>query len=411
MLISVSVSHKRASLAKLDSLTVRNLDRFYADLAAIRGISELVVLQTCNRVEIFLVTRQGLPIESVLRTWALATKFKLADLQRLAQVKTQDAVIEHLVRLASGLESLIIGEPQILGQIKDSLLMARSYGNETILSNLFEKAVSAGSKIRAETGIGRGVTTIGSAAIRLAEETLGGLENLRVLVIGTGQVGVLIMKALRARKLSNVTVAGRSRDKSAAFCKSHGGTPVLFSDVRARFQEYDLLLVATKSTSFLVDPENLSKRRRSERDLMVLDLSNPRNVSPEVAKIENVRVYTIDDLKGIAAEGLTLRKELVKKAEPMIETSVERISAALRRESAEPIISDVYHRAEEIRVDELGKATSRLGLTTEQEQILEYMSQRIVEKILNGPVLNLRRAAEKGESSVLTIAGQLFAGE
>lgn len=411
MLVSVGVSHKRASLAKLDSLTVRNLDRFYTDLTAIRGINELVVLQTCNRVEIYLEAQQGLSIESVLRTWALATKFKLVDLQRLVEIRTQDAVIEHLVRLATGLESMIIGEPQILGQIKDSLLAVRDHGDKTILSDLFEKVMSAGSKIRAETGIGRGATTIGSVAIRLADETLGGLENLRVLVLGTGQVGVLVMKALKARKVSDVTIAGRNHAKAAAFCRTHGGTPVVFSDVRDRFQDYDLLLVATKSPIFLVDAKNLSEKNRSQKDLMILDLSNPRNVSPDVEKIKGVRLCTIDELKEIAAEGLASRREVVKKAEPLVEKSVERISAALRRENAEPIISDVYHRAEEIRVEELGKATAKLGLTTEQEQILEYMSQRIVEKILNGPVLNLRRAAEKGESSVLTVAGQLFAGE
>ena len=413
MLVSVGVSHKRASLATLDALTLRDLGGFYADLHAIREISESVVLQTCNRVEIFLGTKHDPPAENILRTWALATKFKLAELQRTVEVRTGDAVVEHLVRLASGLESMIVGEPQILGQMQEAMVTARSFGaGGPLLSDVFERATSAGAKIRAETGVGRGVTTIGSAALRLAELTLGGLEDLRILLLGTGQVGVLVMKALKARGVSNVAVAGRNREKTESFCRSFGGTPIPFQTVREKLQNSDLVFVATRSNSFLIDKESLSQQaKESGRRLMILDLSNPRNVSPEIAQFDGITLRTIDDLKGIAEEGLALRRELVKKAEPLVRVAVERISAGLRRENAEPIISDVYHRAEEIRVGELGKALSRLRLTAEQEEVLEYMSQRIVEKVLNGPVMNLRRAAEKGDSSILTVAGQLFAGE
>ena len=413
MLVSVGVSHKRASLATLDALTLRDLGEFYADLHAIREISESVVLQTCNRVEIFLGTKHDPRAENILRTWALATKFKLAELQRTVEVRTGDAVVEHLVRLASGLESMIVGEPQILGQMQEAMVTARSFGaGGPLLSEVFERATSAGAKIRAETGVGRGVTTIGSAALRLAELTLGGLEDLRILLLGTGQVGVLVMKALKARGVSNVAVAGRNREKTESFCRSFGGTPIPFQTVREKLQNSDLVFVATRSNSFLIDKESLSQQaKESGRRLMILDLSNPRNVSPEIAQFDGITLRTIDDLKGIAEEGLALRRELVKKAEPLVRAAVERISAGLRRENAEPIISDVYHRAEEIRVGELGKALSRLRLTAEQEEVLEYMSQRIVEKVLNGPVMNLRRAAEKGDSSILTVAGQLFAGE
>ncbi len=413
MLVSVGVSHKRASLATLDALTLRELGEFYADIHAIREISESVVLQTCNRVEIFLGTKHDPPAENILRTWALATKFKLAELQRVVEVRTGDAVVEHLVRLASGLESMIVGEPQILGQMQEAMVTARSFGaGGPLLSDIFERATSAGAKIRAETGVGRGATTIGSAALRLAELTLGGLEDLRILLLGTGQVGVLVMKALKARGVSNVAVAGRNREKTESFCRSFGGTPIPFQTVREKLQNSDLVFVATRSNSFLIDKESLSQRaKESGRRLVILDLSNPRNVSPEIAQFDGITLRTIEDLKGIAEEGLALRRELVKKAEPLVRAAVERISAGLRRENAEPIISDVYHRAEEIRVGELGKALSRLKLTAEQEEVLEYMSQRIVEKVLNGPVMNLRRAAEKGDSSILTVAGQLFAGE
>jgi len=412
MLVSVGVSHKRASLATLDALTLRDLGDFYTDLRAIREIGESVVLQTCNRVEVFLEAKSDLQAESVLRTWALATRFKLAELQRLAEVRTEEAAVDHLVRLATGLESMIVGEPQILGQMKEAIVTARSFGaGGPLVSDIFERATSAGARIRAETGVGRGVTTIGSAALKLAEQTLGGLKDLRVLLLGTGQVGVLVMKALKARGVHNVLVAGRNREKTESFCRSFGGTPIPFQTVRDKLQNSDLVLVATRSNSFLIDKEILNQRAKSGTRLMILDLSNPRNVSPEITQFEGITLRTMDDLKGIAEEGLALRRELVKNAEPLVREAVERISAGLRRENAEPIISDVYHRAEEIRLEELGKALPKLKLTSEQEKVLEYMSQRIVEKVLSGPVMNLRRAAEKGDPAILTVAGQLFAGE
>ena len=412
MLVSVGVNHKKTSLAALDALTIRDLAGFYSDLQAIRE-GESVVLQTCNRVEIFLETERALPTESILRSWALATKFRLAEIQRLVDVRTGEEVVEHLVRLASGLESMIVGEPQILGQMKEAIVKAESFGaGGPVLSDVFERASSAGAKIRVQTGIGRGVTTIGSAALRLAEQILGRLEDLRVLVLGTGQVGVLVMKALKARGMNNVAVAGRSREKTESFCRSYGGTAVALQTVRENLQDSDLVLVATRSTNFLIDKDTLNRRsEKSGSRLLILDLSNPRNVSPEVAQFQGIAVRTIDDLRGIAEEGLALRKELVKKAEPLVQAAVERISAMLRRDNAEPIISDVYHRAEEIRLEELTKALSKLELTSEEVEVLGYMSQRIVEKVLNGPVMNLRRAAEKGDAGVLTVAGQLFAGE
>lgn len=413
MLLGVGVSHKRTSLSTLDALNIRDQSKFYSDIKAVPEVNEAVILQTCNRVEILIEGREGLKAESVLRSWALDTRFRLAELERIAEIRTGDEVIRHLVRLASGLESMIIGEPQILRQLRESTSTARSLrAGGPVSLDLFERVTAAGAWIRAETGVGRGVATVGSAAVRLAEQILGRLEGLRVLLVGTGEVGVLVMKALKARGLPEIMVASRNHEKTEAFCRSFGGQPIRFQEVGEKIQSSDLVIVATGSTNFLVDNASLRSRpKRVGRRLMILDLSNPRNVSPEVTQVDGITLLTIDDLKGIAEEGLSRRREMVKKAEPLVEDAVQRISSALRRENAEPIISDVYHRAEEIRLEEVNKALSKLQLTADQEGVLEYMSQKIVEKILNGPVLKLRRAAEKGDSKVLTVGGQLFAGE
>jgi len=413
LLVAIGVDHKKASLAALDALNLRDLGSFYDDLGIIQGVTERVVLQTCNRVEVFLDTADEQAVQSVFRAWSLATKLDVDGIQTIADVRAGDAVIEHLVRLATGLESMIVGEPQILGQMKESMITAQNHlATGPVLSEAFERATSAGAKIRSETGIGRGVTTIGSAAIKLAEQSLGKLDNCRVLLIGTGQVGALVMKALRTRGVSNVAVAGRNHEKTEAFCRSFGGTPIAWHGILDMLRNSDLILVATRSARYVLDIESVGQQAEgSNRRLMILDLSNPRNVSPEVAKLSGVDLRTIDDLKGIAEEGLAMRREIAKSAEPLVRSAVERISAGLRRENAEPVIADAFHRAEEIRIEELGKARSKLNLTAEQEQVLEYMSQKIVEKVLSGPVMNLRRTAEKGGTAARTVAEEILAGD
>lgn len=413
MLVSVGVNHKKASLSTLDALTLRDPNGFYGNILENSEVSESIILQTCNRVDIFLDLKRKISNEKILESWALETKIKLKELARLVEVRTGGAVVDYLVRLASGFESMIVGEPQILGQMKEASIVAQKHGaSGPVLTKLFDGAMGAGARIRAETGIGRGVTTIGSAAVKLAVQVLGRHENLQVLLLGTGQVGVLVMKALKARDVKNVKVAGRDRERTKKFCQRFGGTPIDIQSVREDVDNSDLIVVATRSPSFIVDKDTLANRKIGlQRKLMILDLSNPRNVAPEVAEFNGVAVHTLDDLKAIAKEGLESRKKLVKKAEPLVHNEVAKISRGFRREDAEPIISDVYHQAETIRAEELGRALNKLDLTSEQEKILDYMSQRIIKKVLNKPVTNIRRAAEKGDAKVLTAAGQLFAGE
>lgn len=413
MLVSVGVNHKKTSLSTLDALTVRDTTSFYKKLNENPDVRESIILQTCNRVDIFLDLKHNISNEKILEGWALETEFKLKELSRLAEVRTGRAVVDYVVRLASGFESMIVGEPQILGQMKEAAIAAQKHGaSGPVLTKLFDGATGAGARIRAETGIGRGVTTIGSAAVKLAMQVLGKQENLQVLLLGTGQVGVLVMKALKARDVKNVKVAGRDKEKTEKFCQRFGGAPIDIHSVKENVDSSDLIVVATRSSSFIVDKDTLVNRKIGlQRKLMILDLSNPRNVAPEVAELDGVSVHTLDHLKAIAKEGLESRKIMVKKAEPLVQNEVAKISAGFRRDDAEPIISDVYHRAEEIRAEELERALNKLNLTSEQEKVLDYMSQRIVKKVLNKPVTSIRRAAEKGDARVLTAAGQLFTGE
>jgi len=414
VLVNIGVNYKRAPLATLDALTIRDLPAFYNLLNHVTGIRGAVLVQTCNRVDMFLDADTLEVNEKVLWNWALQSKFKLHELRRLAEQRTEEQVLEYLVSLASGLESMLLGENQILGQLKSSLIEARGLAaSSPTLSNAFEISIAAGAQVRRQTGIGKGTVSLGSAALKLAEESLGPLDRVSVLLLGTGEIGMIISKALKARRVTDVTVAGRTRQRTESFCRTFGGKPSEIRKVVSQLGLYRLVVVATRATGYLLTREIVAPQLDSNEDikLMILDLSVPRNASPDLEQLKGVLIKTIDDLRGITEQAVSLRKTLAKEARPKVEQAAERISALLRRKEAEPMVSDLFQRADKIRREELERALSKLSLSDDQREVLERMSLSLVRKLLAQPVVNLREAAKKGDSRVLTVAGQIFEGE
>ena len=415
MLVNLGVSYRKAPFATLDALTLRDVPGFYSILRSIPGIRGAVVVKTCNRVDMFIDADEGIEInEKILWNWALETKFKLHELRKLAEQRTGDQVLEYLVSLASGLESMLVGESQILGQLKSSLIDARGLAaSSPILSKVFEMSIASGTRIRDQTGIGRGTVSLGSAALKVAEGSLGNLDRAKVLLLGTGQIGMVLMKALKARGVTDVTVASRTRQRTESFCRTFGGKPEEIRNALSQLGLFRLVVVATRATGYLLTNEIVAPHLKRDQDsnLVILDLSIPRNVSPDLEQLKGIVIKTLDDLRDITDQAVSTRKTLVKEAEPKVEEAVEKISSLLRREGAEPMVSDLYHRADKIRKLELEKALSKLNLPQHQQEVLERMSLSLVRKLLAQPVVNLREAAKKGDNKLLTIAGQIFEGE
>src|SRR6267143_279183 len=415
MLVNIGVSYKRAPLATLDALTLRDLPTFYSILKGVPGVKGAVVVQTCNRVDLVIDADEDTEAtEKILWNWALETKFKLHELKKLAEQRTGEKVLEYLVSLASGLESMLVGESQILGQLKSSLLEARGLAaSSSTLSKVFEMSLAEGTSIRDKTGIGKGTVSLGSAALKVAERSLGNLDRVKILLLGTGQIGMVLMKALKARGIKDVTVASRTRQRTESFSRTFGGNPADFKNAISQLGIFQLVLVATRASGYLLTKELVASQLRQDQTqkLMILDLSIPRNVSPDLEQLKGIIVKTIDDLRDITDQAVSARRTLIKEAEPKVKEAVEKISALLRREEAEPMVSDLYHRADKIRREELDRALTKLNLPQNQRDVLEKMSLSLVRKLLAQPVVNLREAAKKGDSKLLTIAGQIFEGE
>jgi len=408
VLVNIGVSYKKAPLAALDALTLRDLPTFYSILKGIREVSGAVVVQTCNRVDLFIDAQGGADVsEKVLWNWALETKFKLHELKKLAEQRTGEQVIEYLVSLASGLESMLI-----LGQLRSSLIEARGLAaSSPALSKIFEMSLAAGTNIREKTGIGKGTVSLGSAALKIAERSLGNLDHVKILLLGTGQIGMILMKAFKARGIRDVTVASRTRQRTESFSRTFGGKPEDIKNVLSQLGLFRLVVVATRATGYLLTKEIVGPQLKQDQRLMILDLSIPRNVSPDLEQLKGIVIKTIDDLRDITDQAVSARRILIKEAEPKVQEAVEKISNILRREEAEPMVSDLFHKADKIRREELEKALSQLDLPEHQREVLEKMSLSLVRKLLAQPVVNLREAAKKGDSKLLTVAGQIFEGE
>src|SRR3989442_1305024 len=415
MLLNIGVSYRRVPLASLDALTLRDLPGFYNILGSITGVRGAVVVQTCNRVDMFIDADERVEVNvKILRNWALETKFKLPELRKLAEQRTGDKALEYLVSLASGLESMLVGESKILGQLKSSLIEARGLAaSSPTLSKVFDMSLAAGAGIRDQTGIGRGTVSLGSAPLKIAEGSLGNLDRVNILLLGTGQIGMIMMKALKARGMTDVTVASRTRQRTESFCRTFGGKPADIKNAISQIGLFRLVVVATRATGYLLTKDLVVPQLKPDQNpkLMILDLSIPRNVSPDLGQVKGVVIKTIDDLRDITDQALSTRTTLVKEAEPKVEEAAAKISALLRREEAEPMVSDLYHRADKIRKEELEKALSKLNLPQHQQEVLERMSLSLVRKLLAQPVVNLREAAKKGDSKLLTVAEQIFDGE
>lgn len=413
-LIKLGVTHHRVTISILNSLTIPD------GLVSlnVEGLEEAVIIQTCNRVEIYGVCKDKLKEgveENLLSFWKEMSKsFSSLEEGRFEEVLERSYdydAIRYLFRLAAGLDSMIIGEDQILGQVKDSFAEAKMVGTiGPSLSLLFNRAIKLGGRVRRESKINKGSVSIGSITVQLAEDCLGDLRGKRSLLIGAGEVSMLVSKSLISKKHDQIYVTSRTYDRAKAMVSMNSGTALPFDDAINRLSEVDLIIVATKARYHLLTREMIEMAVKSRNDpLLIIDLSVPPNVEELVGELPNVRLLSIDDLRGVINRNLGVRMREVGKVEEIIQRELEIVTDMLSRERAEPLIASLYRDAEEIRVREVEKALMHLGdIPVDAKVVINDMSRAVVEALLDRPVKNMRKAAEKNEIQVLSLSEKLF---
>nr|B8HR03.1 RecName: Full=Glutamyl-tRNA reductase; Short=GluTR [Cyanothece sp. PCC 7425] len=400
----VGLSHKTAPVEVREKLSVPEdgLEGAIAQLCSYPHIEEVAILSTCNRLEIYIVTSEtesGIrEVTQFLSEWSHLPLRELR--QHLFILLHQDAVM-HLMRVAAGLDSLVIGEGQILSQVKNTHKLGQQYnGIGTILNRLFKQAITAGKRVRTETSIGTGAVSISSAAVELAQLKTPCLADCRVAVLGAGKMSRLVVQHLLAKGANQIAILNRSTERARELANQFSEASLQIHSLAELFNvitRYDLIFTGTSATEPLLDRSKLEPVLEVNQSLMIIDIAVPRNVHANVNELEQVQVFNVDDLKAVVAQNQESRRAMAMEAEALLEEELTAFDVWWRSLETVPTISSLRDKIETIREQELEKALSRLGseFAEKHQEVIEALTRGIVNKILHDPMVQLRAQQDR----------------
>jgi glutamyl-tRNA reductase len=411
--VNARITYRNAPIHILEKFTFKDLNNAHKTLLEKGELDECVIIQTCNRVEIYAVAREP-DKQKLIEAWASVSGLSNEDFVNIIEFENDNEVIYHLLKLASGLDSIVIGEDQVLGQVKRAFefsLKNRYAGS--YLSVAFDRAVKVGSKIRTNTGLNKGSVSIGSMAVNLAEEYLDDLKNKRIMLIGSGEGASLIAKSLKQRQV-RFMVSSRTFERARSFAETVAGEPIPFENALEMFDDIDLIFVSTTAPYYLVTYNRIERARRTaEKGMMIFDLSNPRTVEETVATIKRVKLINIDQIAELVEKNRRSRKNEIQLAEMIIADEMKSLDKVLKRKKVDPTVVSIIRSVDNIRDRELKKTLSILGNTLGQQEAktIEQLSYAIVEGVLSTPMKNLRKEIELGngnEEELVKTVSKLF---
>jgi len=412
-LIVAGVSHTTAPIEVREKLCFRPQEavRALARLREDRLIREGVMLSTCNRTEIYAVEETD---EALTRIESLLSERLGEEADRFVYVRRDREATSHLFAVAAGLDSMILGEAQIHGQVRDAWEECRSESGP-ILNRMFQTALLAASRAREETGIGRGAASVSSAAVQLAKKIFGGLAGRRAMILGAGDVAEIALECLLNEGVRVAIVANRTHERAVSVAERHGATALHYDECWQSLRDVDLLICSTASPVPVVTVARVrdSIEARGDRPLCVLDIALPRDVEAAVGDIDNVFLYDLDDLRAAAAANLEQREEDVPAAREIIAVEVQKFWDWVAGLAAVPVVREFRDEMDKLRSAELAAALRRIGpLSPEQADAIEQFSKSLMNKFLHEPSVRLKAAAANGRGlGVVDAARYLFALE
>jgi len=361
------------------------------------GDAEAVCLSTCNRTELYLATAE--PEEAQQRALDVLCEVSGLDVELLRPVLytlSDEAAALHLFRVAAGLDSMVPGEGEILGQVRAAYETGRT---GPLLDRLFRQALHAGKKVRSETAIGENPASVSSAAAALAEQVFGDLRGCRVLLVGAGKIGELAARSLVSRGAEISLVANRSLERAGELARRVGGDPLPLERVGEELARADVVLSSTGAPGFVLRQEDVALvlARRKGRPLFLIDIAVPRDLDPAIHELEGCYLYDIDDLESVVSESLAGRRQEAARAEAIVGQEAERFAAWQASREVVPAIASLRARAEEIRAAELERAR---GLSEQERRAVDSVTARVLDKLLHLPTVRLKEAAAGADGAV-----------
>lgn len=416
MIVCFSASYKDTSLPMLESLNIPDETALMRSLCSEKIAKECILLQTCHRVEIYCVLQdisREEAINRILKFWSTKTGVSFDLINKEIRLYYGRDALTHLFYLASGLESMVLGEDQVLGQVRTAYNKAKN--NRTIgliLGKAFMKAINTGRRVRTETKINEGAVSISSAAVDLAAKELGDLRSIKVLIIGAGEAASLAAEALKSHGTSAIIIANRTYEKGLGLAKKVSGKAIRFNNIYSLLSRVDLVISAVSVTHPILSEKQLASavaEKELSKRLMLIDISQPRAFEEKVRSMQGVCLKTIDDLEETITKNIRKRQIEAEKSKAIILQELARFERDLSKLVAQPLISEICRKFEEIRQKELKRAVNKMGDCDEKKlMILERFSRELIERVAQIPIEQLRKAALNRNGELLSAAEQLF---
>jgi glutamyl-tRNA reductase len=401
--VMCGVNHRSSPVELRERLALdrQATEAWLASAAGRSTLSELVILSTCNRTEIYAVSAgEAEGLDEVRRLLQeLAGTVRIADEHLYTRTGTDAAA--HAMRVASGLDSLVIGERQILGQLKDAYAMARAAGRVgAILDRMFTTVLHAAKRVHTETAVGSGAVSVASAAIVLAEKVLGALGGRKVVVVGAGETGTLVARHVAKHRPAALLIVNRTIGRAQALAHEVGGRAMAMEALADALDEADVVVCATRATEHVITANMIDKAlaRRQGRPLVLVDIAMPRNVAPETAEADNVFVYPLDALSVVVDQSLARRQRETARAEAIIDEEVGRFAEWLRSQAALPLLRELQAHFERVRADEVRR--SQKHFRPEELPHVEQLTRSLVNKLLHAPTVHLKQVDPESSSGL-----------
>ena len=385
------------------------ITRALSDLVRLEGVGEAVVLSTCNRTEIYADIDKN--ADSVLLDWLKSDQQLSGEASNALFAKQDDEAIRHLFRVACGLDSMVLGEPQILGQLKDAYRVADSAGTVgSTLARLFQHTFSVAKKVRTDTEIGGHPVSVAYAAVSLAGQFFSAFHQHTALLVGAGSTIELVARHLTGKGIGRLFVANRSIDRAQMLANQFDGFALPLSELEGTLPEADIIISSTASPDYIVSRDDMAQAivQRKRRPVFAVDIAVPRDLDPAISELRDIYLYTVDDLQKVITEGQTNRESAALDAHRILDEETERYLSVQRAREVVPLITALRDRGDVLRDEVLAQARRRLAKGADSDEVLEYVTASLLKKLLHQPSVRLREAGESADTEIIEAARQLF---
>jgi len=411
-LLTLGINHKTAPVAVREKVAFAP-DHLPAQLRQVNvshGIDEIAILSTCNRTELYFTAKDNNP--EVLLSWLEQVHgVSLHELESCHYSLTDEAAVQHIMRVASGLDSLILGEPQILGQMKSAYAVAQEAGTVgPELDRLFRQTFSVAKQVRTDTAIGENPVSVAYAAVNLGQRIFSDLSTSRALLVGAGETIDLVARHLVDAGVKYITVANRTLERAEALAEQFGARAILLSEIPDELHKADIVIASTASPLPILGKGAVERalKKRKHAPMFMVDIAVPRDIEAEVGDLNDVYLYTVDDLKDIIEENVRQREHAAQDAEEIIEAGSAAFMRQLRTLDAVNTLKAFRQHAESIRDQELEKALKRLNKGDDAEAVLKTLANMLTNKLIHQPTVQMREASSVGRKEVMNWVQELY---